>query len=80
MSGRGLLNRDQLLDGAAELLGDWFPYAYADDARRAWGIAFPSVEERSAYDPSRRRELAKLGNLTPSPEPPSARPGTPTHR
>jgi hypothetical protein len=44
MSGRGLLNREQLLDGAAQLIGDWFPEAYADPTRRAWGIAFPSVQ------------------------------------
>src|SRR6185312_3273154 len=50
MSGRGLLNREQLLDGAAQLIGDWFPDAYGDPARRAWGIAFPSVPERDAYE------------------------------
>lgn len=70
MSGRGLLNREQLLDGATQLLGDWFPSAYADDTRRAWGIAFPSVEERDAYDPARRLELARLGKLTPESAPP----------
>src|SRR5262249_9034695 len=37
-SARGTLSRAQLMSGAAELLGDWFPDAYADDARRAWGI------------------------------------------
>ena len=65
MSGRGLLNRDQLLDGAAQLIGDWFPEAYADPARRGWGIAFPSLEERNAYDPARRLAVARLGKLTP---------------
>lgn len=69
-SGRGLLSRAQLLEGAVRLLGDWFPEAYADDARRAWGIAFPSVEERNAYDPDRRLELARLGKLTPESAPP----------
>ncbi len=64
-SGRGLLNREQLLDGAVQLLGDWFPEAYVDGARRAWGIAFPTVDERNAYDPARRLDLAKLGKLTP---------------
>jgi hypothetical protein len=68
-SGRGRLSREQLLDGAARLLGDWFPDAYADDARRAWGIAFPSVEERDAYDPSRRLAMARLGKLTPESAP-----------
>src|SRR5689334_14342273 len=49
LSGRGLLTRDQLLEGAVQLVGGWFPDAYADDARRAWGIAFPSVVERNRY-------------------------------
>jgi len=65
-----LLTRRQLLEGAAELIGDWFPDAYADDSRRAWGIAFPSVEERDAYDPQRRMAVAKLGKLTPESAPP----------
>ncbi len=69
-SGRGLLNRAQLLDGASKLLGDWFPEAYGDDARRGWGIAFPSAEERNAYDPARRLEVARLGKLTPESGPP----------
>ncbi len=70
LSGRGLLTRDQLLEGAAGLLGDWFPAAYDDDSRRGWGIAFPSVAERDAYDPQRRLSLAKLGKLTPGSAPP----------
>src|SRR5215218_1629583 len=49
-SARGCLDREALLRGAAALLGDWFPEAYADDARRAWGIAFPTTGERGAYD------------------------------
>jgi hypothetical protein len=69
LSARGLLNRAQLLEGAANLLGDWCPEAYADDARRGWGIAFPTVDERDAYDPGRRLELAKLGKLTPESAP-----------
>lgn len=69
-SGRGTLSRDELLDGAAKLLGDWVPAAYADDARRAWGIAFPTVEERDAYDPAARLALARLGELTPESAPP----------
>lgn len=68
-SGRGCLSRAQLLEGAAALLGDWFPQAYADDARRAWGIAFPTVEERDAYDPACRMRLARLGALTPEQAP-----------
>ncbi len=61
---RGLLDREALERGAVELLGDWFPDAYADDARRGWGIAFRSPAERDAYDPNHRMELAKVGPLT----------------
>jgi hypothetical protein len=60
----GLLSREALERGAAKLLGDWFPEAYADDARRGWGIAFETVAERDGYDHSYRLELAKLGELT----------------
>jgi len=72
-SGRGLLSRGQLLDGASALLGDWFPDAYGDDARRGWGIAFPTVEERNAYDPQMRMALAPLGALTPESAAPERR-------
>jgi hypothetical protein len=68
-SERGTLNREQLLEGGARLLGDWFPDAYADDARRAWGIAFETVEDRDAYDPECRLRLARLGELTPESAP-----------
>src|SRR3954452_13315677 len=61
---RGTLSRDALERGATALIGDWFPEAYADDARRAWGMAFPTVEERDAYDPAHRLALAKVGELT----------------
>jgi hypothetical protein len=64
-SARGTLSRAQLLDGAAQLLGEWFPAAYADDARRGWGIAFQTAAERAAHDPGRRLALARLGKLTP---------------
>jgi hypothetical protein len=64
-SARGCLNRDQLLTGAARLLGDWFPEAYGDGERRGWGITFPSVQERADYDPAHRLALARLGELTP---------------
>jgi hypothetical protein len=64
-SERGTLSRAQLLEGGGRLVGDWFADAYADDARRAWGIAFPTVAERDAYDPGRRLALARLGELTP---------------
>lgn len=64
-SGRGTLSREQLEVGAGALLGDWFNDAYADDARRGWGIAFPTVAEKAAYDPDARMRLARLGELTP---------------
>jgi hypothetical protein len=69
-SRRGTLSRSQLLHGAARLFGAWFPAAYADDARRGWGVAFGSVEERAGYDPACRMALADLGALTPECAPP----------
>lgn len=66
---RGTLDRAQLLDGGDRLLGAWFSGAYADDARRAWGIAFETVEARDAYDPECRLKLARLGDLTPESPP-----------
>ena len=64
-SARGTLSRAQLLKGATELIGDWFPEAYEDDARRGWGIAFENEDERAAHDPERRLGLGRLGPLTP---------------
>lgn len=64
-SDRLTLNRDQLLEGAVRLLGPWFPAAYADPARRGWGIAFASREERAAYRPEERLRGARLGDLAP---------------
>jgi hypothetical protein len=64
-SARGTLDRQELLDGAARLLGDWFPAAYDDDGRRGWGIAFETTQARADYDPTRRMDLASLGALTP---------------
>jgi len=69
-SSRGTLSREQLINGASNLIGDWFAEAYADDARRAWGIAFQTIEERNAYDPDDRMKLARLGPLTPESPPP----------
>jgi hypothetical protein len=73
-SARGVLNREQLLAGAGVLFGEWFAGAYADDARRGWGIAFETVQDKAAYVPSYRMELARLGELTPG----SASPGDQT--
>jgi hypothetical protein len=59
------LTHEQLLAGAGRLLGDEFATAWHDAARRGWGIAFGSPDERAAYDPSRRLRDAALGPLTP---------------
>ena len=48
---RGVLDREALLRGAAALLGDWFPEAYADDGRRGWGIAFANTTDLEALRP-----------------------------
>jgi hypothetical protein len=70
-SGRGTLDHQELLDGSARLLGDWFPDAYADDERRGWGIAFATTQERDGYDPGVRLALAPVGELTPERAPPA---------
>ena len=70
--GRGRLTGEALLEGAAELLGPWFPEAWADPARRAHGIAFETVAERTRFVPASRLHGAALAELTP-PEAPSAR-------
>jgi hypothetical protein len=62
---RGTLDHLQLLEGAGRLLGPWFGDAYADDARRGWGIAFETQAERAAYRPEERLRAARLGPLTP---------------
>jgi hypothetical protein len=64
-SARGTLSREQLETGARGLLGDWFTDAYADDARRGWGIAFATPDAKAAYEPGVRLALARLGELTP---------------
>jgi hypothetical protein len=68
-SARGTLSRAQLEEGAARLIGDWFPDAYRDDARRGWGIGFETAAAKAEYNPERRRVLAKLGPLTPESDP-----------
>jgi hypothetical protein len=66
----GTLTRDGLLAGARAMLGDWFPDAVADDARRAHGIAFRTAADREAFDPGVRMRDAALGELTPPAAPP----------
>src|SRR5215218_8908352 len=41
----GRLSREALERGAVTLLGEWFPAAYADPARKGWGIAFETPED-----------------------------------
>ena len=62
---RGRLDGELLRDGASRLIGEWFPEAWEDDERRAYGIAFPSAGERHAFEAERRLERAALGPLTP---------------
>lgn len=69
-SPRGTLSRPQLLEGADRLLGAWFSAAFTDDARRGWGIVFPTEQERSAYQPEQRLRLARVGPLSPGIAPP----------
>ena len=64
-SPRGTLDRDGLLDGAARLHGAWFPGAYADPARRGWGIVFETQAAKAAHRPEDRLRLARIGELTP---------------
>jgi hypothetical protein len=67
----GRLDHAALLNGSRVLIGDWFPGAWADDERRAHGIAFASAAERWAFVPEQRLRRAALGPLTPPLTPPS---------
>src|SRR5919202_4716281 len=69
----GALDREALLAGGARLLGDWFPDAYADPRLRAHGVAFPTPQERHAFDPSLRLARERLPPLAPPREPPAQR-------
>jgi hypothetical protein len=66
----GRLDHEALLTGARNLLGDWFPEAWADDERRAHGIAFESVTLRRRFEPEQRLRHAALGPLAPPLEAP----------
>src|SRR3954452_17148702 len=48
-SPRGTLTREELMTGAEQLFGPWFPDAYLDDERRCYGITFETPAERDAY-------------------------------
>jgi hypothetical protein len=67
----GRLDREQLERGSRELHGDWFLEAWADPARRGWGVVFESDDERDAYRPEARLESGALAQLTPPVSPPS---------
>jgi len=62
---RGTLSAGALLEGAAELLGDWFPGAWVDSRRRAHGVAFATAAQRDAFDPAGRARGGNPGPLTP---------------
>lgn len=64
-SGFGRLSRDELLDGAARLVGGWFPESWADDRLRAYGIAFPDVASRKAFAPESRLRKGALAAMSP---------------
>ncbi|MDQ3850432.1 MAG: hypothetical protein M3296_07450 [Actinomycetota bacterium] len=66
---RGTLDREQLLAGAARLLGPWFPDAYFDDARRTYGITFESIQERERFRPELRLRHVRLEKPTPPQRP-----------
>jgi hypothetical protein len=61
----GRLDREQLERGSQQLHGDWFLEAYADPARRGWGVAFESADQRDAYRPEARLEAGALAELSP---------------
>jgi hypothetical protein len=67
----GRLDREQLERGSRELHGEWFLKAWADPARRGWGVVFESDDERDAYRPESRLETGALAELSPPVSAPS---------
>ncbi len=61
----GCLSRDELLDGASRLIGPWFPQCWADDRRRAYGLAFPDAAARAAFAPESRLRKGALALISP---------------
>ena len=68
-SGFGRLSREELLTGAIRLIGPWFPDAWADDRRRAYGIAFPDVSSRADFRPESRLRKGALAPISPPASP-----------
>ena len=64
-SGYGRLSRDELLEGASQLIGSWFPDAWADDQRRAYGVAFPDAQSRGRFVPEARLRKGALAPISP---------------
>lgn len=69
LSGRGMLTRQQLLEGADRLFGDDFSAGYADLDRRGWGIVFIASGELGYFDPELRLKDGTLRAMTPPSEP-----------
>jgi hypothetical protein len=65
------LDREALLEGGRRLFGDWFPNAWSDPARRAYGIVFETSAERRSFDPALRPRHAAVRRMTPPREPPA---------
>ncbi len=62
---RGRLDGEALRAGGREMLGDWFADAWADNGRRAHGIAFETSKARRAFVPEQRLRHAPLRPLAP---------------
>ena len=69
----GLLSGEELLDGAATLIGPWFEHGWTTPSLRGFGIVFEDEAERSAFRPEVRLPRAALGALTPPSSPPEER-------
>jgi hypothetical protein len=68
---RGLLDRDQLVDGAAQLVGPWFNEARSDPGRIGWGVVFQTSADHDLYVPEVRLRRTRLRPISPPAAPPS---------
>ena len=77
---RGTLDPGPAPGRRGRLLGPWFAEAYADDARRGWGIAFPTVAAKAPTAP--RTAWPARGSAAHAPRGAAgpSRPGTRTRR